>query len=88
LSEWDKESSLYEVNRDEFLKYTKALIDYEEKDKLFNMHFGDEYSEKDKNDFTTNLIKIYDHVKKELPLRIVVSMTRNNINDIILEADV
>jgi len=52
------------------------------------MHFGDEYSEKDKNDFTINLTKIYEYIKKEIPVKIMVSMTRSNIHNITLEADV
>ena len=88
LSEWDEESSLYQVERDTFLKYTKALVEYEEKDKLFNMHFGDEYTESDKKKFNSSLANIYEYVKKESPVQIIVSMTRKDTNNITLEANI
>jgi hypothetical protein len=88
ISEWDKETSVYEEDKDKFCKYCKALIEYGDKEKLFNMHFGDEYTDKDKKNFTNILHDIYNYVKAESPLIISIAMLKGKKNNIVLEANI
>jgi hypothetical protein len=88
ISEWDAESSVYEEDKDKFCKYCKALINYEDKEKLFNMHFGNEYTDKDKKNFVNILHDIYNYVKAESPVIISIAMLKGKINDVVLEAQI
>jgi hypothetical protein len=88
LADWDEETSIYNENTDNFKKYAKALINYKEKDKLFNMHFGEEYDDKDKKNFIDTLHDIYAYIKAESPQQISVAMLKGQKNKVVLEANI
>jgi len=88
LEDWTAESSIYEATCDNILKYTRALVRYEDKDKLFNMHFGDEYTAAKKKSFENKLIEIITYLDKEKPDAIVISMEKKRMEDILLEANI
>jgi len=88
ISEWDERTSIYEEDKDKFCQYCKALINYEDKEKLFNMHFGDEYTDKNKTEFVNILHDIYNYIKIESPKSISVMMLKGKRNKIVLEAQI
>ena len=49
-------------------------MEYENIEKLFNMHFGPEYKTLHKNKFTKNLKEIYNYIESKSPKSISITM--------------
>jgi len=88
LENWSEESSVYETLYDDIMKYARALAKYEDKEKLFNMHFGNEYTTSKKKSFENKLIEMIAYLDKERPDAIVISMEKQRMKDILLEANI
>jgi hypothetical protein len=88
LEDWSEETSVYETIYDNIMIYARALVKYEDKDKLFNMHFGDEYTASKKKSFENKLVELINYLDKEKPDAIVVSMDKQRMKDIFIEANI
>ena len=51
LNDWYSKTDLFIIDKKDMIKSLNAIIKYKDINKLFRIHFGDEYNEKDKKAF-------------------------------------
>ena len=78
ITDWDEETSLYEIEGKALLEYMNRLNNFDDMDKIYNMHFGGEYNQKNKDDFKLHLKKLIIGIGKEPPMRVIINMNLSN----------